>query len=117
MAEVSQQVLFDSAGSKNVPEYVYNELETKYYKLDQKLKESQYDTKVSKQQCKDLQKKIEFLQKLIIEKDNAQYHANKKAKKSDKQKVTLEDKIKYLEATKSDDSRTYEAKIEKIKTL
>lgn len=34
MAEVSQQVLFDSAGSKNVPEYVYNELETKYYKLD-----------------------------------------------------------------------------------
>lgn len=58
MAEVSEHVLFDHSGDKTIPEYLYNELESKLEKADERLKQSQSEVRSLKQQNKDLQKKI-----------------------------------------------------------
>lgn len=43
----------------------------------------------------------------MIEKDNCQYHANKKAKKLEKEKIQLEEKIKNITAQKDDSCKNY----------
>ena len=51
---------------------------------------------MEKEEVKEKTRKIQFLEKLIIEKDNSQYHAVKRAKKLEREKINQDQQVKEL---------------------
>ena len=57
------------------------------------------------------EKKLLFVEKLLIERDNNQYHAHRKAKKLEKEKNELDNRIKEMENEIKDRGIFYENEI------
>lgn len=65
---------------------MYLESEEKRKMLEKKLQEVDLKLKAANENITDKDKKIMFLEKLVIEKDNREYHAIQKVKKLEKGK-------------------------------
>lgn len=88
---ICNQSQYESKGenSKQISEYMFMESEEKRKQLENKIQEVDLKLKAANQNLCDRDKKIMFLQKLVIEKDNREFHAAQKYRKSEKIKEDL----------------------------
>lgn len=110
MAELSQDILFDN-GDNAIPQWKYAELRSSKDQLEEKYENLKLELRASEEEVRQKKRKIEFLEKLIIEKDNSQYHAVKRAKKLEKQKISQDFEIKTLKDELGEISKNFEAKL------